>query len=251
MGRRYNLPINNGPNHLHGGAGYHSQLWEARIDASQLILTLRDDDQSNGYPGVVDAKVTVSLGEDNTLRYGLFAQSSESTPINLTNHNYFNLSGGADILDHHIQIHSDFMTELDGDAIPTGRYAALAGTPEDLRAPRRIGDRRGGAFDQNYCLRGYDGALRAAARLYDPRSGRVMEVHTSQPGVQFYTGEHIPKLYPGRTSDYGPISGLCLEGQHFPDSPNHPHFPSTIISPDTPYAETIAYKFSVNTDAAH
>ena len=251
MGRRYTLPINNDPNHLHGGAGYHTRLWKARIDEARLILTLRDDDEANGYPGIVETQLTISLSDDNTLKYSFLAQSSAPTPINLTNHNYFNLSGGGDILSHHIQIYSDYMTPLDDHGVPTGRYALVDGTPYDLRALGQLSDQRGGVFDHNFCVRSYDGQLRPAARLYEPISGRLMMMHTSQPGVQLYTGANIPKLYAGRASADGPHSGLCLEGQHFPDSPNHPHFPSTIIMPGETYAETIAYKFSVITEAEH
>ena len=251
MGRGYTLPINNDPNHIHGGMGYNSRLWEARIDESRLILTLRDDEAENGYPGVVQAQMAISLSDDNTLKYSFSAQSSAPTPINLTNHNYFNLSGSGNILGHQIQIYSDFRTSLDDHGVPTGLYAGLDGTSYDLRAPRRIGDVRDGAFDQNYCVRDYDGRLRAAARLYESISGRVMEMQTSQPGVQFYTGTNMPKNYPGRANAYGPHSGLCLEGQHYPDSPNHPHFPSTIVMPGETYSETIAYKFLVDTEAKH
>lgn len=243
--KRYELPANDGENHLHGGDGYHAQIWEVSDFKDRLTLNLTDREGANGYPGDITVVMTIILDDENMLSYSMTANSTAPTPINLTNHNYFNLAGGGDILDHDIQIRASAITPVDQSGIPTGEVSSVIGIEFDRRVLAPVRSKRGGVYDHNYCLDGWDGRLRAAAILSDPQSGRRMEMLTTQPGLQFYSGAHIPKGYPGRSANYGPHSGLCLEGQHYPDSPNQPQFPNTILMPGKPYQQTIAYRFSV------
>ncbi len=260
-GRIVELPANNGKNHLHGGpGGFHKVLWNARPfeqdDAVGLAMTYRSPDGEQGYPGTLEVKVVYELHGENELIMTFDAVTDQPTPVNLTQHSYFNLAGEGDILSHRLTIAADAFTPIDASAIPLGYLAAVAGTPFDFRLPRPIGERIGDADEQLMNGRGYDhnfvlnqqGAHQEtlAARLHEPRSGRVLELHTEEPGLQFYSGNFLDASLKGKHGRvYGFRSGLCLEPQHFPDSPNQPAFPSTILRPGQEYATVSRYRFLV------
>ncbi|HEU5048252.1 MAG TPA: aldose epimerase family protein [Rickettsiales bacterium] len=260
-GVSYALTVNKPPNHQHGGhTGFNRVLWNmvARSD-STITFTYDSRDGEEGYPGNVSVRVTYTLTEDNAVRIQYYATTDKATPLNLTNHTYFNLAGeGCGTVDgHRIQIFAAAYTPLNADMIPTGEIVTVEGTPYDLRHIRPIGDalserhpqmELGGGFDINFVLdkpAGGNGAV-LAARVEEPSSGRVLEVLTTEPGMQFYTGQHIREGFAsksGKTS-YTKRSGLCLETQHFPDSPNKPQFPSTILRPGQARASETIYRFS-------
>ena len=262
-GHDYTLPINNAPNSLHGGtAGWDQALWD--VDPFQtkegpgVVLTHTSPDGDQGYPGTVKAKVTYTLTDDNRLRIEYSATTDKPTVINMTNHSYFNLSAGAspDILSHLLMINAAQYTPIDDGLIPTGEIAPVDHTPFDFRTPTaigaRIGDRdvqltRGKGYDHNFVLTRLNaGDLELAARVEDPTSGRTLEVLTTQPGLQFYSGNFLDGTITGKGgAKYGLRSGLCLETQHFPDSPNHPSFPSTVLRPGETYASTTVLHFGV------
>lgn len=251
-GRTYHLPVNNGANSLHGGwAGFNKRVWSARTvtgeDGAGVEFTLVSKDGDQGYPGTLTAQVTFMLGTRNELRIDYRATTDAPTVVNLTNHTCFSLNG-SDAQDHEIQVHAGRYTPTDTTRIPTGELAPVEGTPLDFRKPAPMGARlddpllastRG--YDHNYVL---DGAgLREAANVHDPGSGRVLEVLTTEPGLQFF----FPKA-PRNSPDGSAMtsrSGFCLETQHFPDSPNHPHFPSTVLRPGEVFTSTTIYRFSV------
>lgn len=253
-GKEYRLAVNSDPNHLHGGTkGFDKVFWNTKQEGNKIELSYLSRDGEEGYPGNLNTVVTYELSQKCELKITYRAETDKATPINLTQHTYFNLSGDQSktILDHIISIFSDEITEVDQDLTPTGEYKRVSGTEMDLTRPKRIGHeinkvRGGGGFDHNWILRGNTGEIKLAATLYDPKSGRFMEVHTTEPGLQFYSGNFLDGKFKGKCGKlYVKNAGLCLETQHFPDSPNHPNFPSAILKPGNKYTSTTIYKFSV------
>jgi aldose 1-epimerase len=256
-GQAYTLPVNNGKNHLHGGVpGFDRVLWRSRVENDELVLEYRSLDGEQGYPGTLDATVRYSLGDDNGIKVRFSAVTDRATPVNLTQHSYFNLAGGGDILGHELTIDADNIVPIDADLIPTGRLAPVAGTPFDFRTPAAIGARidqadeqlaHGGGYDHCFALnKPAPGVLSRAARVRDPVSGRVLELFTQEPGVQFYSGNFLDGSLAGKGRTYACRSGFCLEPQHFPDSPNQPAFPNTILRPGEVYATQSVFRFSVD-----
>lgn len=259
-GKTWQLPVNNGSNHLHGGEmGFHKCLWIANAcqegDAVGLTLRYRSADGEQGYPGNLDVTVVYQLNGDNELVVSYDAATDQATPVNLTQHTYFNLAGAGTILAHELCIAADAYTPVDSTLIPTGALAPVAGTAFDFRLPTAIGARidandeqlrHGSGYDHNFVLnKPAPGAMTLAARARDPTSGRVLELFSEEPGVQFYSGNFLDGTLSGKGRCYALRSGFCLEPQHFPDSPNQPHFPNTILRPGAAYATVSRYKFSV------
>lgn len=261
-GQTYTLETNNGPNHLHGGTkGFDQVVWKAesfrRGDSVGVVLTHASPDGQGGYPGRLNVEVTYSLTPDNELAIDYRATTTETTPVNLTQHSYFNLDGEGDgtILDHRLSMNAEAFTPVDSTLIPTGDVRSVAGTPFDFTTPTAIGaridaDNRqigiAGGYDHNFVLRREDSdTLHRAARVYDPNSGRVMTVHTTEPGLQFYSGNFLDGSFTGKSGvPYERNAGFALETQHFPDSPNQPEFPSPLLSPDETYTSRTVYSFS-------
>ncbi|MDR1172363.1 MAG: galactose mutarotase [Bacteroidales bacterium] len=257
-GVEYTLATNNGKNHLHGGnIGFNRVVWEAKpVGDNALELTYTSKDMEEGYPGNLQVTVTYTLTDANELKIDYRAVTDKATPCNLTNHSYFNLSAGKQptIANHELVILADKYTEVDGGLIPTGNLPDAAETPMDFTAPHKIGERidadfeqlkLGGGYDHNWVLRNSDGSLALAATVYEPESGRFMEVLTTEPGVQFYAGNFLDGTLIGKNNaKYVRRAGLCLETQHFPDSPNQPTFPSTILQPGETYHTQTVYRFS-------
>ncbi|MDZ7370378.1 MAG: galactose mutarotase [candidate division KSB1 bacterium] len=262
-GVEYRLAQNNGANHLHGGVrGFDKQIWEAKArrgkNKAAIELSRVSPDGEEGYPGELYARVTFTLTDDNALQIDYLAKTNKPTVCNLTNHSYFNLrdGGASTILDHLLQIDADYYLPVDAGLIPVGKPAPVEGTPFDFRTPTRIGERidqqdeqlaNGGGYDHNWVLNGENGVLRRVATLSDPVSGRVMEIYTTEPGLQFYSGNFLDGTIKGKNGVvYAHRSGLCLETQHFPDSPNRPDFPSVVLRPGQVYRSTTIYKFLTN-----
>jgi aldose 1-epimerase len=255
-GQTIQLSINNGENHLHGGTiGFDKVLWQASVDADGLTLKYRSVDGEQGYPGNLDVTVVYSLLDSNELVMRCHAVTDKPTPVNLTQHSYFNLACGGDILGHEMTIDADAFTPIDAESIPTGPLAPVTGTPFDFRTARTVGERigypdkqlrHGSGYDHNYVLnKPAAKALTRAAHVREPGSGRVLELFTREPGVQFYSGNFLDGSLSGKGHVYGYRSGLCLEPQHFPDSPNHPAFPNTILRPGQVYETESRFRFSV------
>lgn len=256
-GVTYQLAQNNGANHLHGGKrGFDKVVWRiAAIDRSGLKLSYLSVDGEENYPGNLVSEVTYQVTDENELRIHYRATTDKPTIVNLTNHTYFNLAGHGTILGHEIEINATYITPVDEGLIPTGDLMRLEGTPFEFRRPHRIGERidgkheqirRGLGYDHNFVLNKALGALTFAARASEPTSGRIMEVYTTQPGVQFYTGNMLPDALPGKAGQtYSKRSGFCLETQTFPDSPNQPKFPSPVLYPEKEYNHLTVFKFSV------
>ena len=262
-GVEYKLAANNGPNALHGGLkGFDKVLWKAR-DASdgqspRLELSYLSKDGEEGYPGNLSATVVYTLTDANELRIDYTATTDKDTVVNLTNHSYFNLGGpsAADILGHELTLYADRFTPVDATLIPTGELRSVADTPLDFRQPVAIGARIsqadeqlkfGGGYDHNFVLNSGGGALAPAAKVYEPKTGRVLEVLTTEPGIQFYSGNFLDGTLTGKGGKVIAFrSGLCLETQHFPDSPNKPQFPSTVLKPGEKYQSTTVYRFSAS-----
>ncbi len=257
-GKDYSLFVNNGPNALHGGKkGFDKKVWGAvQFPDPKIRLDYHSPDGEEGYPGDLDATVTYTLAPDNALRIDYKATTDKPTPVNLTNHSYFNLAGQGHgtILDHIVTIAADQYTPVDNTLIPTGELKAVKGTPFDFTTPHVIGERIkqvGGdpvGYDHNFVLRqprGDASKPALAVRVQDPKSGRVMEMFTTEPGVQFYTGNFLDRTLSGKGGvKYPQYGGFCLEAQHFPDSINHPNFPSVVLRPGQTYRQTTMYKFS-------
>jgi aldose 1-epimerase len=257
-GKEYKLAANNGPNSLHGGKkGFDKVVWKANAAAGVagvvLQLTYRSPDDEEGYPGNLTARVTYELTNDNELKIFYEATTDKATPVNLTHHGYFNLATprSGPILGHELMIAADKYTPTDDALIPTGEIKPVAGTPLDFTTPKAIGARidqlKGdpGGYDHNYVLRGGGKSLALAARVYEPKTGRVMEVSTTEPGLQFYTGNFLDGSQKGPGGVvYRKHYGFCLEAQHFPDAVHHANFPSIILRPGQTYRQTTVYKFS-------
>ncbi len=262
-GKTYALATNNGPNHLHGGIkGFDKVVWS--VDSSHhdssatLTFSYTSPAGEEGYPGTLHALVTYTLNDQNELRVDYSATTDAPTPVNLTQHSYFNLAGAGsgDILSHELMIAADRFTPVDSTLIPTGEIAPVAETPFDFRKPTAIGARiaqndvqltRGGGYDHNWVLNRKGPDLALAARLTEPTTGRTLEVFTTEPGIQFYSGNFLDGTITGKDGRvYRHRSGLCLETQHFPDSPNHSNFPSTILRPGQEYRSTTVFRFGVS-----
>lgn len=251
-GGEYQLTQNNGANHLHGGAkGFDKRAWQVIDQASNGATILRLEyfsrDGEEGYPGNVKANVTYSLSAENELEINYQATTDRDTIVNLTNHSYFNLAGPSNILDHELTLHADAFTPVSKELIPTGEIKSVDGTPMDFRHGKRIGTdlSLAGGYDHNFVLNNFDGSLRPAARLYESGSGRVLEILTTQPGIQFYSGNFLDGSLTGKGGVvYHQYAGLCLEPQHFPDAPNHTNFPSTVLRPGEVYRHVSVYRFS-------
>lgn len=254
------LAINNGENHLHGGVkGFDKVVWAdeevRRADGVGVALSYLSKDGEEGYPGNLTATVTYILTNDNELRIEYLATTDKATPVNLTHHGYWNLTGGQrDILGHELTLKADKFTPVDKGLIPTGELLAVKGTVMDFTKPKAIGTRIddkyeqlqfGGGYDHNWVLNKDGKDLPLAARVYEPASGRVMEVYTKEPGIQFYSGNFLDGTITGKGGTvYQQRWGLCLETQHYPDSPNKSGFPSTTLRPGQKYETTTVYKFS-------
>jgi len=260
-GESYQLPINNGPNSLHGGIqGFDKVVWQAKEikgrDYVGLQLNYTSPDGEEGFPGKLDVIVTYKLTNDNAIEIDYQAVTDKPTICNLTNHSYFNLSGhdSGDILDHEVMIEADYFTPVNNTLIPTGEIITVKGTPFDFTEAKPIGARIeendeqlkiGSGYDHNFVLNKNPGEWALAARVVDPKSGRSLEVWTEEPGVQLYVGNFLDGTKIGKNkSVYHHRNGFCLETQRFPDSPNHPHFPTTRLNPGETYKTKTVYKFS-------
>lgn len=261
-GVEFKLAVNNGENHLHGGiVGFDKVLWDESpakgIKGAALRLSYVSVDGEEGYPGKLTVRVVYTLTDTNELRVAYQATTDKDTVVNLTQHSYFNLSGqgNGDILGHQLQINAGRFTPTDAGAIPTGELRAVRGTPFDFTTPMSIGARinesdeqlvLGKGYDHNFVLNGQNGTLRRAARALDPATGRVMEVWTTEPGVQLYTGNYLDGSKIGKEGKaYKRRYGFCLETQHFPDSPHQPKFPTTVLRRGAAFRTTTVFKFSV------
>lgn len=254
-GKEYQLFVNNGPNSLHGGAvGFDHKVWKAEPkDAPQgqsVRFTYVSKDGEENYPGTLTVSVTYTLTDKNDLKIDYAAETDKPTVLNLTNHSYFNLAGSGDILKYDLYLNADKFTVVDDTLIPTGEIKSVANTPLDFRKPMVIGAHIAeikdiGGYDHNFVVNGNPGTLRIAARVEDPSSGRQMEVWTTEPGIQFYSAIHLDEPVKGKGGLIYPKYGaICLETQHYPDSPNHPDFPSTVLRPGQKFTSETIYKFS-------
>ena len=258
-GKTYQLDTNDGANHLHGGVqGFDKKNWAMTPFATRrsagVVLKLVSPDGDQGYPGTLQTQVVYELSNDDALDFHFTATTDKPTIVNLTQHSYFNLDGGGDILDHELTIDADRYTPVGAGLIPTGELRRVEGTPFDFREAKAIGRdigaddeqlKLGKGYDHNFVLKDQaDEELIRAARVKGPVSGRVLEVWTQEPGVQFYSGNFLDGTLQGDGHVYGFRSGLCLEPQHFPDSPNQPDFPSTVLRPGETYDTRIVYSFS-------
>ena len=255
-GKTYQIPINNGANALHGGpVGFGQYVWESKEIPNGVEFTHVSPDGDMGFPGTLTAKVKYTLVGD-TLRLDYSTTSDKATVVNLTNHAYFNLRGDdqGTILDEKLELNADRFTPVDSGLIPTGVLAPVAGTPLDFRKAEVVGARinsdyeqikLGGGYDHNFVLNGNAGTLRLAAIVTDPESGRKLTVETTEPGIQFYTGNSLDGTFTGRHGiKYGKHSGFCLETQHFPDSPNQAQFPSTVLRLGVTRHSTTTFSFT-------
>ena len=257
-GQEYTLAVNDGPNTLHGGLkGFDKVIWKAepisRPDGPSIKLTRRSPDGEEGYPGNLDVSVQFTVTEQNELKIEYTATTDKATPINLSNHSYFNLAGRTTepVLGHELMLAADHYTPVDETLIPTGEIAPVAGTPLDFTKPTDIGARikelkgEPTGYDHNFVLDSGGKSLALAVRVYEPKTGRVMELSTTEPGVQFYTGNFLDGTITGKDGiAYRKHHAFCLEAQHYPDSIHHANFPSAVLKPGKTYTQTTVYKFS-------
>ncbi|MDG2382849.1 MAG: galactose mutarotase [Pirellulaceae bacterium] len=254
-GKKYGLATNNSPNHLHGGEiGFDRKIWDCEKIATENEIGIRftrvSPDGEEGYPGNLTVSATYTLTTDNELKIVFSAQTDAATPINLTNHCYWNLAGAGNgaILDHDLQVEADRYLAIDQTMIPTGQIATVQGTPLDFTQTEKIGSRIGqmggdpGGYDHCYALRSQDGTLKRAARVREAKSGRVMEIYTTQPGIQLYTGNFLDGT--AEVGGFHQQEAFCLETQHYPNSPNQADFPSTILEPGERFQQTTVHRFS-------
>ncbi|WP_020527436.1 aldose epimerase family protein [Flexithrix dorotheae] len=258
----YNFPKNNGKNTLHGGLkGFDKVIWEveeldSRNDYTGIKLSYLSKDMEEGFPGNLKVEVVYSLNNENEFKIEYFAETDKNTHCNLTNHAYFNLkgAGNGNILDHKITIKADNFTPVNENMIPLGTLQRVSSTPFDFREPMKIGERieedhqqlkLGTGYDHNFVIKNSGEEISLAAEVEEPISGRLMEVYTSEPGIQFYTGNFLGGIKGKKHKIYEDRFGFCLETQHFPDSPNQPSFPSTLLEPGEKYESTTIYKFSL------
>ncbi|CAH0995509.1 Aldose 1-epimerase [Emticicia aquatica] len=259
-GEKYTLAINNGVNALHGGLkGFDKKVWDVVVtdgEEPSLKLTYLSVDGEEGYPGNLTTVVVYTLQKDNTFRIDYKATTDKATVLNITNHSYFNLNGATDVLEHEVILYADNFLPVDETVIPTGELKSVAGTPFDFTKRQQIGERineitdeqirLGSGYDHCFVLTDTSSNLRLAAEVFEPQTGRCMEVFTTEPGMQFYTANHLKGDIVGKNGAiYGRRSAFCVETQHFPDSPNKPNFPSTVLRPNEVFESTTAYKFSV------
>jgi len=259
--KHYVLATNNGPNSLHGGVkGFDKVVWkvakaEVTSEGPQLTLTYSSHDGEEGFPGNLAVTAVYTLTHANALRLDFTATTDKVTVVNLTQHSYFNLRGQGDVLAHVLQINADHFTPVDETLIPTGEIRSVTSTPFDFRAPTPIGLRVnaddeqlrfGKGYDHNWVVNNYQpGVLAKQGSVYEPETGRVLEVLSTEPGLQFYGGNFLDGSIKGKGGRvYGLRTGFCMEPQHFPDSPNHPDFPSVVLKPGETYRNTIVYRFS-------
>ncbi len=255
-GVEYKLAANNGANHLHGGIkGFDKVVWKtedvkAKGDTAMVKLTYISKDGEEGYPGTLTSRVTYALTKDNELKINYEAETDKTTIVNLTNHAYWNLAGqgSGDILGHELMLKADKYTPVDEGLIPTGEIKSVKDSPMDFTKPETIGsriDKVPGGYDHNFVLNSGGGKLALSARVYEPTSGRVMEIYTTEPGIQFYTGNFLDGSITGKAGKvYKKNYGFCLETQHFPDSPNKANFPSVVLKPGEKYTSQTVHKFS-------
>ncbi len=255
-GKEYTLATNNGPNHLHGGIkGFDKVVWTPEEVNNGLKLTYVSKDGEEGYPGTLTTTVIYTLNDNNELRIAYEARTDEATPLNLTNHSYFNLAAGQaeNALNHVLFLQADSFTVVNETLIPTGELRPVKSSAMDFTTPQAIGKRIKqvpGGYDHNFVLTKKRGEMSLAATVYEPTSGRVMEVYTTQPGVQFYSGNFLDGSLTGKgDKKYVKHYGFCLETQHFPDSPNQPKFPNTVLKPGETYKHNTMYKFSAENRA--
>ncbi len=259
-GKEYDLAINNGPNHLHGGKiGFDKRVWEPEpiVEEGKAGLKLHylSPHMEEGYPGNLDVEAVYWLNDKNELRLDFKAVTDRKTVLNLTHHSYFNLKGhdGGDILDHQVKFNADQIVAIDSTSIPTGTLMHVEGTPFDFKEFKPIGKdieaghlqiKNGNGYDHSFVINGKPGDLRLACTVKEPESGRILEVWTTEPAVQFYTANFLDGSIIGKDQAiYEKRNGFCLEAQHFPDSPNHPNFPSTVLNPGETYTQSTIYKF--------